>query len=168
MRALFHSLVSFVRISATIRSISWRGMGPMGLRLVSGWVQESLHGLVFSPFPMTFPRCFNSTSRPQRIPLHPWEQVDPVETLANDSLLQYFVRSILERRQFSLVKILQATFSSKAWLKAWTSRKPSPPKLLGFVKESQDFQQIFLSPFLESHQKRVSTDCIWLQRLTGN
>lgn len=44
--------------------------------------------------------------------------------------------------------------------------KTSPP--LGKVILSQATQLIFLFPSLESHQKRVITDCIFLHKLTGS
>ena len=64
------------------------------------------------------------------------------------------------------MSILQAIFPKRAWLKSWTSRRPRPPKILGLVSLSHASQQIFLSPLLLSHQKRISTDCIWLHNPT--
>ncbi|KAF3547292.1 hypothetical protein DY000_02004670 [Brassica cretica] len=51
-RFVFHSLVSRVNKSETMRSLSRRKTGPIGLRFVSGWIQESVQTDVDSPFPI--------------------------------------------------------------------------------------------------------------------
>ena len=88
-------------------------------------------------------------------------------TFKKDVLGKYLPRMILEKRQSRAVIRRHAIFANKALLKAWMSRKPSPPRLLGCVSFSQESQQIFLSSAFESHQKRVSTDWIFLQIPTG-
>lgn len=167
MRSLFHYFVSLVSMSETIRSFACRGMGPMGFRFELGWIHESDQRLVLSPSPIALPRCLRSRSFPAMMPLHPWEVVVTNCTFVKEVLWQYLLNNILARRLLGLVKILQATFARSAWLKAWTSRKPSLPRLFGCVSESQDFQQIFLSLSLGSHQNLVRTDWICLHRLTG-
>ena len=80
MRPVFHSFVSLVRMSATIRSFSCKGTGPIGLRFDIGSIQESDQRLVVSPLPIALPRCRKSRSLPARIPLQPCEIADPAAT----------------------------------------------------------------------------------------
>ena len=120
--SIFHYFVSLLRISATIRSLSCRAMGPVGLRFDSGWIQESDQILVFSLLPISLTRCFRSKSLPTRMPL-PCDVADPGETFVKGDLWQYLLKRILAKRLVSLVKILHTILAIRAWLKAWTSRK---------------------------------------------
>ena len=86
MRSLFHSLVSLVRISSTMRSLSCRATWPIGLRFVSGCIHESDQRLVFFPLPITLPRCLSSKSLPTRMPLKPCEIAEPGDTFVKEVL----------------------------------------------------------------------------------
>lgn len=166
--ATFHSLVSLDIRSETSRSCSCSVVGPKGRKLFLRLIQESLKTLVEFPLPIAFPRWFISRSLPHNIPFQPWDEPELAVTDKKDWLLQYFPYRMRARRQSGLVSILQAIFPKRAWLKSWTSRRPRPPKLLGLVSLSHASQQIFLSPLLLSHQKRISIDCIWLHNPTGS
>lgn len=98
----------------------------------------------------------------------PWEQAEG--TVASKKLLlwQYFPFSTLASWLLGAVMIRHASFASRAWLKICISLGPKPPKALCFVRLSQDTQHIPFLSSVESHQKRVNVDCIFLQRLTGS
>lgn len=165
--SLFHCRLS-VRRSDTLRSITDSWMGPKGLVWVLSDIHQSFQILVFSPFPMAFPRFSWRRSLPCRILRHPWEQTAGTLTSRKLFLWQYLPVSTLANKQFGAVNILHAIFASNAWLKIWISLSPSPPVPFGFVNLSQANQHIpFLSGAL-SHQKRVKADFILLQRLCGS
>ncbi|KAF3578997.1 hypothetical protein DY000_02029629 [Brassica cretica] len=69
--ATFHSLVSLVSRSDTMRSMSFRDIGPKDLIFSSGLIHESFHTEVDSPSPIAFPRRLSSRFLPSRIPLQP-------------------------------------------------------------------------------------------------
>lgn len=131
-----------------MRCLSCKATWPIGLRFVSRCIQESDRRLVLFPFPITLPRCLNNKSLHTRMPLQPCEIAEPRDTFVKEVLYQYLLNKILVKRLFGLVKIFQAIFASRALLNVWTSRKASLPRLLGWVRESQDFQQFFFLSIL--------------------
>lgn len=130
IRVVFHSFVSLERRSDTIRSVSFKRTGPIGLKFVFGCIQESFQTDVDSPFPIAFPRCFNRRSRPRSIPRHPWEIAVDAAVLRNGVLWQYFPRRTFAKRHSGLVISLHPIFASKALLKVCISRNPKPPSSL--------------------------------------
>ena len=86
MRARFHSLISLVRISETIRSMSCCRTGPWNLSYAFGLIQESSQRLVVSPLPIALPRCCMRRSRPWRMSLQPCEMADEVVIFRKDVL----------------------------------------------------------------------------------
>lgn len=114
MRARFHSLVSLVRISETIRSMSCCRTGPWNLSYAFGLIQESSQRLVVSPLPIVLPRCCMRRSRPWRMPLQPCEMADEAVIFRKDVLLQYFPKMIREKRQVGAMSSLQAIFARRA------------------------------------------------------
>ncbi|CAA7045268.1 unnamed protein product [Microthlaspi erraticum] len=104
---------------------------------------------------------------PMRTPLQPCEDEVEVGTSRKLWSLQYFPCRTRSNRQFGFCRIRQLSLASRASLKLWISRKPKPPEVLDFVIFVHEIQLIFCSEGVESHQKRVSADCIRLQRLTG-
>lgn len=98
------------------------------------------------------------------MPLQPCEIADEAVIFRKEVLWQYLPRMILENRQFGSVISLHAIFSSRAMLKAWMSRNPSPPSVLDSVSVSQETQQIFLSLGLSSHQN-LRRETVWTRRL---
>lgn len=64
IRALFHSLVFLVRMSDTIKSLSFIDTGPKSLMLASGHIQKSDQREVVSPLPTALLKWFSRRSRP--------------------------------------------------------------------------------------------------------
>lgn len=167
--ARFHSLVSRDSKSATRRSCwSWGRTAPCGFMSDDVQIQLSVHTFVFSPLPMTLPRCWSRRSLPHRTPFQPCDEEETVEAFKKDTLWQYLPSRIREGRQSGLVIKRHAILSINAWLKSRTSRKPKPPRCLGNVSVSHATQQILFSPSLVSHQYLVNTDWIWLHRPMGS
>ncbi|KAG2286653.1 hypothetical protein Bca52824_046257 [Brassica carinata] len=126
--------------------------------LASDWIQESDHMFVDSPYPIVFPKCCSSRSRPSRMPLQPWEMAEEAVTFRHEVLWQYFPKIILDKRQVGAVRSVLAILARKALLKACMSRNPKPHSLFGIVSLFQESQQIFLCPALASHQNLRRTD----------
>lgn len=109
--ASFHSLVSLVSKSETMRSLSCRDIGPKGFMFSSGLIHESFQTEVDSPSPMAFPRWLSSRFLPSRIPLQPCETLLAACTFRKETLLQYLLRRIFASRESG--KVLEIVYRKR-------------------------------------------------------
>lgn len=165
---MFHSFECGRMSSWTRMFRLWRVGGPIGIDGERFDSHGSSHTFTDAPLPTVHPRPVKRRSRPQRIPLHPWEPEVELEALRKGSEWQYFLNRVWPRREFGSCTRRQAIFARRAWLKHSISLNPRPPRFFGRVSLDQDTQHIFLFSGLASHQKRVSKDCICLQREAGS
>lgn len=142
--------------------------GPMGASQAEVERQGSFQTLTSSPLPIAQSTWFLIRSLPIRIPFQPWEQLDRDEVWRKSISGNYFPRSTRATRQSGDTRVFQLSFTSIASLKHCMPINPRPPSSLDLIIVFQDTHDIFLSSGLASHQKRVKTDWILLQRETGS
>lgn len=81
---------------------------------------------------------------------------------------QYLPLSTRASKHVGDSRIRQLSLARSASLKHWISRNPKPPSFFDLVIVFEAIHDIFFSPVLESHQKRVNTDWILLHRDNGS
>lgn len=159
---------SLVSMSDTRRSRASSLIGPKGLIFWDREIHESCQIFVFKPFHIALPRFSLRRLWPRRMPRHPWEQADGEGASRKWILWQYLPVSTRTNKQSGTVIILHANLANMAWLKASISLNPSPSSAVDFVKFVHETQHSFLFSSFPSHQNRVRTDCILLNRLIGS
>ena len=130
--------------------------------------QFSLHTLMSFPVPTAQPNLLLITSRTARIPLQQCDMAPEEEHERRSFYRQYFPNRIWPSSESGCLSKRQANFARRASLKSSISRKPSPPAFFSIVSFSHDTQQSRLISGFRSHQNRVKTDCICLQRDCGS
>lgn len=168
MASIFHSCECWDNKSDTFRFWFSNLGGPIGL---SGKVRDSQGSsqtLMSSPEPTTHPSWVHRTSRPAKIPLHPWEMEFEGSTVIKSEEWQYLPRRILASEEYGFLRIRHAVFASRASLNFSISRNPNLPADLGRVKLSHETQANFCKEGLTSHQKCVRIDWICSHKETGS